>query len=225
MRSDEARGPKTPLYVSGTVLVLMFAGAAYAWHTLPPNAQIPVHWGLDGKVDGYAGKAIGLLLLPGIMACLMALIAFISAFEPRRAHLNQSWKAIGAIWIGLSLFLAVIHGVVIWAALGHTVDASIVIVLGVGVLLCVTGNYMGKVRSNYFVGVRTPWTLSSELSWNKTNRLGGKLLAATGVIAIIAGFTSGIAVTLAVVLTSVVCSAAITVAYSYRIWKSDPDKR
>lgn len=225
MRSDEARGPKTPLYVSGAILIVMLIGTAYAWRVLPSNAQIPVHWGIDGKVDGYAGKTIGLLLLPGIMACLMALIAFISAFEPRRSNLNQSWKAVGAIWIGLSLFLSVIHGVVLWAALGHSVDASIVIVMGMGVLLCVTGNYMGKVRSNYFVGVRTPWTLSSELSWNKTNRLGGKLLAATGVIAIIAGFTTGIAVTLAVVLASVIFTAAITVAYSYRIWKSDPDKR
>lgn len=225
MRSDEARGPKTPLYVACAILLAMSMATALAWRALPDDARIPVHWGIDGNVDGYAGKSFGLLMLPGIMAFLMALIGFISAFEPRRAHLNQSWKAIGAIWIGLSLFLAVIHGVVIWAALGHTVDASIVIVMGMGALLCVTGNYMGKVRSNYFVGVRTPWTLSSELSWNKTNRLGGKLLVVTGVVAIIAGFTSGIAVTLAVVLASVVCTAAITVAYSYRIWKSDPDKR
>lgn len=225
MKRDEPRGPKLPLYVSAAVLIMMLLLTVFAWRELPQDARVPIHWGVDGNVDGYAGKVFGLLLLPGVMAFLTALFLVLSTFEPRRAHLSQSWKAIGAIWIGLSLFLAAIHSVVVWAALGHAVDVSLVIVLGMGVLLCVTGNYMGKVRSNYFVGVRTPWTLSSEVAWNKTNRLGGKLLVATGVLAIVAGLTLGMAVTLAVVMASVLATAAITVAYSYRIWKSDPDRR
>lgn len=225
MRSDEHRGPKTPLYVSGAILLVMCLLAAYAWQALPADARMPVHWGIDGNVNGYAGKAFGLLLLPGCMLALMALFLVLSAFEPRRAHLSQSWKAIGAIWIGLSLFLLAIHSVMVWAALGHAVDVSLVIVLGMGVLLCVTGNYMGKVRSNYFVGVRTPWTLSSEVAWNKTNRLGGKMLVVTGALAIIAGLTLGMTVTLVVVMASVLVTAAITAAYSYHVWKTDPDRR
>jgi uncharacterized membrane protein len=225
MRRDEVKGGRVPLCVTSAILAAMVLVSAYAWYQLPGDARVPIHWGINGKADGYAGKVVGLLLLPGIMALLLALIWFISSFEPRRSRLSESWKAIGVIWIGLSLFLSLIHGVVIWAALGHAVDTSIVIVMGLGALLCVTGVYMGKVRSNYFVGVRTPWTLQSDLSWSKTNRLGGKLLVATGVIAVIAGFTSGIAVTLAVVLASVLCTMAITVAYSYRIWKTDPDRK
>lgn len=225
MKRDRVKHGRMPLYISGAILMAMLLVSTYAWYRLPADVRVPIHWDINGKVDGYAGKGVGLLLLPGIMASLLALIWVISTFEPRRTRLGESWRAIGAIWIGLSLFLSLIHGVITWAALGHAVDASIVIVMGLGALFCVTGAYMGKVRSNYFVGVRTPWTLQSDLSWSKTNRLGGKLLAATGVASIIAGFTSGIAVTLAIVLASVLGTAAITVAYSYRVWKTDPDRR
>ncbi len=94
-----------------------------------------------------------------------------------------------------------------------------------GLVIIVTGNYLGKIRSNYFAGFRTPWTLSSELSWNKTHRLGGKLLFLLGVV-LIAGSIIVIGEFWAYfLLVASLLWTVVLVAYSYFIWKSDPDRR
>ena len=77
----------------------MFAMAAYAWVRLPAGADVPIHWGPDGTVNGNAPKTIGLLLLPLTAAGIAVLLAFIPRFEPRRANLERSGKAYGAIWV------------------------------------------------------------------------------------------------------------------------------
>jgi len=107
--------------------------------------------------------------------------------------------------------------------LGHDAKIGAYTPLLVGLVFVVIGSYMGKIRSNYFFGIRTPWTLSSELSWNKTHQLGGKLFVVQGFL-FMAGasvFTGKVWVYLLVGSSLVL--AAVLMIYSYFIWKGDPE--
>jgi uncharacterized membrane protein len=93
---------------------------------------------------------------------------------------------------------------------------------GVGLVLMVVGNYMGKVRSNFFFGIRTPWTLSSERSWNRTHRLGGRLLVLIGLVAVVTPIFPWAGVVELVAGVPVV--VVVLVIYSYVEWSRDPAK-
>ena len=175
---------------SGAVVGAMTLVSAWAWTQLPAGAQIPIHWGFDGTVDGYAPKEVGLLLLPLLTAGLAGLLAMIPRFEPRRANLERSGKAYGATWVVIVSLLGAIHVLAVAVALGAGLDVTRLILIAVGVVFGVIGNYLPKVRPNYLMGIRTPWTLASDLSWVRTHRLGGRLFVVEGLVLIALGAVS-----------------------------------
>ena len=107
--------------------------------------------------------------MPLVSAGLYALLMLIVKIEPRILNLKQSAKAFTAVSVCVGGVLLLSHAIIVAVAFGLAINAAAVVAVAVGVLFVVTGNYMGKIRSNFTFGVRTPWTLSSELSWNKTN--------------------------------------------------------
>ena len=184
------------LFVTGVVFTaLMLAVSAFAWCYLPANAEVPAHWNASGEVDRYTSKLEGLLLLPLVSAGLFALFMLIAKIEPRIQNLKQSTKAFTVVSICVGGILLLMHTVTVTVASGLEINATTVVAAAIGVLFVVTGNYMGKIRSNFSFGVRTPWTLSSELSWNKTNRLAGKFLMALGLLTLILAFTTTVSYT------------------------------
>lgn len=215
-----------PILLYGTaILIIMLVMSAYAWQIIPEGEKIPVHWGVDGQPDRYGSKFEGLLLMPIIYIGLIAMFCGIPFIEPRRFNLVSSQKAYLTIVFCLLLFMAAIHGVTIYAALGRNVEMNKVVSLGIGLLFLVIGNYMGKIRSNFFCGIRTPWTLSSELSWNKTHRLGGKLMMALGLLIMSSPLLPGDDFPVFLVLGGVFGTVAVLFVYSFWIWKNDPDKQ
>lgn len=200
--------------------------SGWAWPRLPAGAQIPIHWGLDGQVNGYAPKEVGLLLLPLMTAAITVLFALIPRFEPRRPNLERSGRAYGAIWIAVVTLLGGVHVLSVAIALGAALEVTRLILIGVGALFVVIGNYLPTVRPNYLVGIRTPWTLASDLSWVRTHRVGGRLFVLEGLALIVFGLLDARAQMLAVaVIGAIVILLAVVFAYSYRVWKADPNKR
>lgn len=211
---------------SVVVVVAMLALGAYAWTQLPSGAEVPIHWGPDGTPNGYASKSIGLFLLPLITAGLAVLLAFIPRFEPRRANLERSGKAYGAIWVGVMLLMAGIQVIVVATTLGGTPDMTQLMLLGIGALYLVIGNYLPKVRPNYMMGIRTPWTLTSDLAWTRTHRVGGRLFVAEGLLFIALGLVGVAPETLvAAMVGGIVVLLVVLFTYSYQVWKTDPQKR
>jgi len=215
---------RAPLLVSGFVLLIMLAASAWAWHLLARDARIPVHWSLTGEVDRYGGKFEGLLMLPLILAGVALLFTALPFLEPRARHLKLSHKAFGALWVGTVLFFAAVHLGMVAKALGKSVDVPFMSGLASGLMMMVLGNYMGKLRSNFFIGIRTPWTLSSELSWSKTHRLGGWLFVLLGGVFTISTLF-GVSVFFKVLTPGVLTMVVVLFVYSYVIWKSDPNKQ
>jgi uncharacterized membrane protein len=214
------------LIYSAVVVGLMLALSAWAWTQLPADASIPIHWGIDGQANGYAPKLIGLLLLPAITIGIAALFAVIPRVEPRRANLERSSTAYRATWIGVVTLLGVIQAAIIAAALGATFEVDRVVLVGVGALFIVIGNYLPKVRPNYMMGIRTPWTLTSDVSWQKTHRLGGRLFVLEGLAFLVLGLVGASPQWMVVAIVgAVVILVAVLFAYSYQVWKVDPEKR
>ena len=214
------------LLYSVAVVVAMFAISAWAWGQLPADASIPIHWGLDGQVDGYASKTVGLLLLPLTAAGLAALLAVIPRIEPRRANLERSGKAYSATWVAVMTLLGLVHVLAIAVALGSSIDVPRLILIGVGAVFVVIGNYLPTVRPNYLMGIRTPWTLSSDVAWVKTHRVGGRLFVLEGLAMMALGVLGLSPEYLAVaVIAAIGLQIVVVFAYSYRVWKADPAKR
>jgi uncharacterized membrane protein len=162
------------------VIALMAAASAWAWLRLP-DAPIAVHFDLGGRPDGWAPKLQALCALPAAAAGLSLMFAFMALFTSEKAGPRRSPSAYAAVWIGLMLVMAAVHGVIIARVLSP--DLPVINLIGVilGALFMLIGNYAGKMRHNYVIGLRTPWTLADEQVWDKTHRLYGPLAALGGI--------------------------------------------
>jgi uncharacterized membrane protein len=214
---------KPAVIASALLIAFMTALSLWAWPQIPAGRQIPIHWNAAGNPDGYASKELALLVLPIVALGIALLLAAIPQLEPRRLNLAQSAKAYLTGWIGGLVVLAGAHLLIVLAAVGHPANIVTIASLLVGGLLIVVGNYLGKARSNFFFGIRTPWTLSSDLSWDKTNRLGGRVFVAVGAAWILAGLTRSGSVFL-VVLGILLALIVMVTVYSYIVWRDDPLK-
>lgn len=202
--------------------LLMALGSAWVWAQLPAETLLPVHFGLDGTVNRYGSKAEALLTLPAVVLLIALLLALLPWIEPRRRHLAQSMPAVVWILMATMLFMAAIHALMLAMALGHQPPVGRVIGGLLAILWIVIGNVLGKLRSNFFVGVRTPWTLSSELSWQQTHRLAGKLFVAVGLLALLLAIFFGGREALTALLGGTLVVGLVSIAYSWMIWRNDP---
>jgi uncharacterized membrane protein len=201
------------------IIVAMLALAAWSWQRLPE--QIPTHWNLQGHVDGHGNKFVGLLLLPLTVAGLYFMMLLLPFADPGRANYQNFAGAYDLIRILVVAFMAALYAATVAAAFGHQVDITQVSFLGTAVLFIVIGNFMGKIRPNWFVGVRTPWTLSSKKSWNKTHRLAGWLFMLMGALFAAVAFVHTTWTFVALLIVGATCILSLVV-YSYLVYRSDP---
>ena len=146
-----------------------------------PNLM-PSHFGISGQVDSYINKNVGAFLAPVIMIAIWIGMVYLPKVDPRRSHYAKFAKSYGLILSLLITFFFIIQLVIISVSLGVNVPVNKVIPFTVGLMFIVIGNYMPKSKSNFFYGIKTPWTLSSETSWRKTHKLGGILFVLSGIV-------------------------------------------
>jgi uncharacterized membrane protein len=214
---------RVPVAVSAFAVMSAAILSAWAWLVVA-ESTVPAGIGSDLEpVSKFQGLVIGPLLFIGLPIALFLLIPRI---ETRRHHLWSSAKAYGAIWIAVVLGGLVAHTAFVLRATNRSLDLSEnILELVFPLLLIVTGNYLSKLRSNFFIGIRTPWTLSSDLAWRKTHRVGGRVLILLGLALIPFAFYLDSAISLWVTGVAVVGTALVLVVYSYFVWRSDPASR
>ena len=204
------------------IIIAMFVVAAVLWSSTP--ARVPVHWNASGQVNGYGGRFEGLLLLPLIAVGLYLLPLFIPRIDPGKANYTQFASAYVVVRFTVLVMMAGFYAFSLLAVRGVKIDITRAFVGVIAVMFIVLGNVLGKVRPNWFVGVRTPWTLSSKRSWVRTHRLAGRLFALTGLIFLILALV-GIGPAIFWILMAVLgVVTTILVAYSYVEWRHDPEK-
>ncbi|NNU90026.1 MULTISPECIES: SdpI family protein [Anoxybacillus] len=155
-------------------------------------SEVAIHWNAAGEADGFTNKWWGALLLPILLTGIVALIVFLPKVDPRKENYEKFEKVYRIFLHVFILFLFSIHVVTLAYNLGFPVQVDIVVPIGVGVLFIVLGNYMPKIKPNYFIGIRTPWTLENEVVWQKTHRVGGKVFVIMGVLIMFTIFVTSV---------------------------------
>lgn len=189
--------------------------AALPW--LP--SQVPSHWNAAGQVDGYSSPLVGALLVPAIATLLMLLRPLLPRLDPHGAGYAGFERSYGLVWDALLVFIAGLHLVTLGFALGLPLDVPRLIISGVGVLLAVLGVAIRDVKQNYFVGIRTPWTLADPEVWRRTHQVGGLAFGIVGVVIALAALLLPLEIVVAVVLVGVLGVTLFSVGYSYWAWR------
>ena len=216
--NDEAFVPGGRMLRANWLLVALAWALALVALPFAPD-RVPTHWGVSGQPDQFAAPFPGLFLLPMIMALLALVLPILPRIDPRKQNYRAFGSTYMAIQTGILVFMLALHAVTIAAALGLDINMNRAIVPLVGVLFVGLGNVMSKLRPNWFVGIRTPWTLSSPDVWTRTHRFGGRLMLGLGLVLIVAGllFPAPVAATTAGVGA---CGlVALTFGYSYLVWR------
>jgi len=207
---------------SALLLAAMFASALWVGAALPADARLPIHWNAAGLADRHADKWTALLMLPATAGATALLFFFLPALEPRARGLARSQGLYLAGWAGTLIVLGLAHVAVLAAAFGADLAVPRLLMAGIGLLFLLIGNQLGKSRSMYMVGIRTPWTLASEEVWIRTHRLGGRLMVAMGfVLVLIAAFDVALSVAVPVMLVGVALIVLVPVIYSFLLWRGE----
>jgi uncharacterized membrane protein len=204
------------------LLAAMFAAGAVAWPRVPD--KLPVHWNTAGEVDRYGGRVEGLFAVPLITLGLYVLMLVVPRLDPRASAYAEFASVFLAIRYVLMGFMMILQTLLLVSAFGWKVPMTAVMMPLMGVLFAVLGWFMPRIRPNWFVGIRTPWTLSSERSWDKTHKLAGWLFPLAGVALAASGFLSS---PIAVGCCIAIAAGPILwlVIYSYLVWRDDTQKK
>jgi uncharacterized membrane protein len=206
-------------WIGPVVIALMVAFALAVYGRLPE--QIPTHFDLSGEPDDWTDRFPGAFVMPAMAVGVYLLLFALRRIDPRRAHYDRFegtyWVILNVIAITMAAFQVLTLGL----ALGWPIDMGRAITVTVGLLFVGLGNYLPRIRSNWWIGIRTPWTLESETVWRETHRVAGWTFVAAG-LALVAGglfvpagtreWTSGIALAIGV---------AVPFVYSYLAFRRE----
>lgn len=199
----------------GLALVAAAAAAsALLYHDLP--VQMPIHWNAQGEVDGYAGKIWAVSMMPGIMLAILGLAAALPWLSPKNFEVDTFAGTYDFVMLAAVGFLGYVHAVILWAGMDHSRNTARPVLAGVFILFALLGNVMGKVRKNFWVGIRVPWTLANDQVWNETHHFAAKLYFWVGTGGFVAALT-GLSFVPSIVL--LVCAALLPVVYSLLRYK------
>lgn len=183
------------------------------WDRLPD--QIATHFGQGNVPDGWSSKPMAVFGLPLILVALHLFCIFITLNDPKKKNIGR--KILPIIFWMIPIISLLVNSATYGIALGLKIDIELIVSLLLGLLFIIFGNYMSKFRQNYTVGIRLPWTLSSEDNWDKTHRLAGKLWIVGGVLVLVNIFLKWTGFLIGILLVIVF----VPMVYSYALyWKA-----
>ncbi|HEY6091679.1 MAG TPA: SdpI family protein [Gemmatimonadales bacterium] len=201
---------------------LAVAMSVWAFPQLPP--RVATHWNLQGTPDGFSGRGWAIAIVPIMLVIMTVIFNVLPKVDPRRENYQKFLSSYWLIANAVIVFLLVAHGMILAAGMGMSIKIDRLMPLGVGLLFVFLGNYLTRVEPNWFVGIRTPWTLSSDAVWRKTHRTGGLLMVLGGVVLAISAFLPRPAF-LALFVVTIIVVAVIPMVQSYVLWKREQHDR
>jgi uncharacterized membrane protein len=201
-------------------LLALLAAAIVSWLAVDhlPD-RVPTHWGLSGEPDGYSSPTVAAFMLPGFGLVLAAILQLLPRLDPRQEAYSEPrspYWIIANVTLG---FLAVLHLTIIGFALGWPIPVGTVVPVAVGILFIIIGALMERMPPSWFMGIRTPWTLSNDEVWRKTHQIGGVCFILAGLLLVIAGFARPVGLLILLLIVAGI-TAAVPVAYSWVVWRA-----
>jgi uncharacterized membrane protein len=207
-----------------TILVLLMILAAAAaglvlWNQLP--GQMASHWNINDEVDGYMPKVWGVFMMPLITLAMFALFLVLPAIDPLKANIARFRGAFNLFIVLIVAFMLYIHGLTLAWSLGYTnFRMSTSMLPAMGLLFIFIGFLLRRAKRNFFIGIRTPWTLSSDTVWDKTHQLGAILFMVSGALAFIGGLFGGMAA-FWMLFVPLIGSTLFLFVYSYVLYQRE----
>ncbi|MEK7160598.1 MAG: SdpI family protein [Patescibacteria group bacterium] len=199
------------------VLILVIAAiGAYLYPQLPE--LVPSHWGINGEIDGWANRTFAVFFFPVLILGLYLMMSFLPMMDPHRSNIESFAGWYFGFKMALIVFLGSLYLLTLGAGLGWKINISFCVTLGIAVLFAFIGLALPKMRKNYMIGIRLPWTLHSEVVWNKTHQFGGRLFLALAIVVAIASFLPAVW-TFGTLMAGIFLLLAILVVYSYWQWR------
>ena len=206
-------------WIAPAVIVAMWAFALAVYGALPD--QVPTHWNLAGEADDWSPRAWGAFVAPVIATLTIPLLWWVlPRLDPRRDNIERFRPELYLVGNLMVLFFALLEVLTLGAALGWPVDVTSAVLAAVGLLFVGIGNYLPRFRSNWWMGVRTPWTLESERVWRETHRVAGRTFVAGGLVAVAAALLPDPARG-TVAMVALIGAGVIPAAYSYVAWRRE----
>jgi len=204
-------------WLGPVLIVLAFIGTAIVYPDLP--ARVPTHWDWRGQVDGTMARFPGAFIAPLAATAIWLLLPLLRRIDPRRRNYDRFDETFWVLLNILALAMVLLQVAVLAAALGSPLAHGRLILGGVGILFLVIGNYLPRLRSNWWMGIRTPWTLENDDVWRRTHRLGGKSFALGGLACVLGALLLPVDSAGAVGFTALMAAALVPAVYSYVIWR------
>ena len=201
------------LIITSLVILIPILIGIVLWDKLPD--QVPVHWNINGDVDGFATKAQAVFLMPLVLVAFHWICVLGTSLDPKKQNINDKIFTL-VLWI-IPVISLLCNSMVYATALGHKVSVEIIMPLFMGALFVIIGNYMPKCKQSYTVGIKLPWTLDNEENWNKTHRLAGFLWVIGGVIIMATAFLGAFWLFFIVLIPMVI----VPFVYSYLLYKKN----
>ena len=210
---------KSTIITSAILITIAIAAGVLLWNQLP--AQMASHWDINNQVNGYMPKFWGVFLMPLITSGMLILFLVVPGMDPLKANIAQFRESFNLFIVLIITFMLYIHGLTLAWSLGFTnFKMSTAMLPFMGVLFIAIGFILKKAKRNFFIGIRTPWTLSSDSVWDKTHQLGSVLFMASGILAVIGGFFGGM-VAFWMMFIPLIGSSLLLVIYSYVLYRAE----
>lgn len=207
----------------GLVIAALAVGlSVWAYPQLP--ATVATHWSLRGTPDGFSSRGWAVAIGPLVIVAMTVLFNVLPKLDPRRENYLSFLSTYWLIANAVTVFMLVAHATLLASGLGYSMRIDRLMPVGVGLMFIFLGNYLTRVEPNWFVGIRTPWTLSSDRVWRKTHRTGGWLMVIGGFVLAIGAFLPRGAF-LPLLVTAIAIMVVIPIAQSYVLWKREQHDR
>ncbi len=200
------------------ILIILITAAigVYFWPQLP--SQVPSHWNVYGQIDSWVSKNFAVFFFPALILVLYLLLSFLPLMDPRKKNIEQFADVYFGLKVVFTLFMSGLYFLTLWAGLGHELNIGRWVIWGIAIMFLYFGWMMPKLKHNYTIGIRLPWTLHSETVWEKTHEFGGKLFIALAVLLAILGIWPG-ECAFWTLIGAIILMLAVLIWYSFREYR------
>ncbi len=205
-------------FISWILIILVIISAFYFYNTLPE--QVITHWNFAGEADAYSAKSVSTVMIPLIMVLMYFLFQWLPKIDPKRKNYKDFKLTYKIFQLVIITFFTVIYFITNLINLGYDMSVTKLVTFLVGLMFIVFGIILKDVKQNWFIGIRTPWTLSNKIVWKKTHQFGGKIFMLAGLLFVISGFVvEGLLIAILIAILALVLSIVV---YSYLIYRKQP---